>query len=394
MSVKLTSPPAAHRRLAGASALLIAGAVALTACGSNASTSTPPAGSSPTGSTSGSTAGSSSVSAAVTDAVTKAMAPVTTFPGPTATVQAPAGKTVMILECGSAGTGCVLGANGAKAAAAKLGWKATITDGKLDPTVWNQLIQQAVADKVDGIVMTSVNPSLVKNGLAQAKAAGIPVVDIYQPKFAGAPELDGYVTSDHAEGGKLAADWMIQDSGGKANVLVLDDPEYPETVQRNDALAAELKAECSGCSVTRQTFSAGSMAQSLAPQVSASLGQHGDVGYVWAPFDAASPFVQQGIQQAGKTKSVKLVSAEGDPSAVNRLKAGTQAADLVTADDYMGWVSIDDLVRIFAGAQHDQVNIVPQRLLTSSNISSIPSGGTWSLDGVDYAAKFAELWGK
>ena len=90
----------------------------------------------------------------------------------------------------------------------------------------------------------------------------------------------------------------------------------------------------------------------------------------------------------------ELVSAEGDPSAVNRLKAGTQAADLVTADDYMGWVSIDDLVRIFAGAQHDQVNIVPQRLLTSSNISSIPSGGTWSLDGVDYAAKFAELWGK
>lgn len=326
--------------------------------------------------------------------VNDAMAKVTTFPGPTESVTAPGGKRIMILVCGSIGIGCVLAADGAKAAAEKLGWDATETDGKLDPTVQNSLIQQAVTDKVDGIILTTINPALVANGLAQAKAAGIPVVNIYQPKFAGAPELDGYVTSDHVEGGKIAASWMIVDSGAAANVLVLDDPAYPETVERNDALVAELKASCPGCSVTRQEFSAAQMAQSLASQVSASLSQNPDLNYVWSPFDAGAPFVQQGIQQAGKTSTVKLVSAEGDPTAADRVRAGTQAADLVTADDFMGWTSVDLLVRYFAKAPFDQVTIVPQRLFTAENISDIPAGGTWSLDGVDYASEFAKLWGK
>ncbi len=335
------------------------------------------------------------VPAAVTDAVTKAMAPVTEFPGPKDKVAAPTGKRIMVLVCGSAGTGCVLAADGAQAAIEKLGWEANVVDGKLDPAVWDQLIQQAVADKVDGIVMTSVTPSLVANGLSQAKAAGIPAVVIFQPKFDNGPEIDGYITSDHTVGGKIAGDWAISDSNGAGTILVLDEPAYPETTERNDALVGEIAAQCPGCSTVRQQFSAAQMAQSLASQVSASLSQNPEITAVWVPFDAAAPFVQQGIQQAGKTQTVKMFSAEGDPSATARVQAGTQAADLVTADDYMGWLAVDSLVRILAGAEHEQQSVVPQRLLTSANIADVEStGNTWQLDGVDYQAQFAELWGK
>lgn len=395
--------PLRSRRIRTITGLIVGATVALAGCtgvsdNPSSTTSSPEQAPAQATASSQSKAGGDAggtVPAAVTDVVDKAMAPVTEFPGPKDKVTAPAGKRIMVLVCGSAGTGCVLAANGAKAAIEKLGWQANLVDGKLDPAVWNQLIQQAVTDKVDGIVMTSVTPSLVANGLSQAKAAGIPVVVIFQPKFDTGPQVDGYITSDHAEGGKIAGDWAISDSAGKGKVLVLDEPAYPETTERNDALVDEIKTQCAGCSTVRQQFSAAQMAQSLASQVSASLSQNPDITHVWVPFDAAAPFVQQGIQQAGKTKTVKMFSAEGDPSASARVQAGTQAADLVTADDYMGWLGVDTLVRTIAGANHDQESVVPQRLLTSTNIKDVEStGNTWQLDGVDYKATFAELWGK
>ncbi|MFT4288928.1 sugar ABC transporter substrate-binding protein [Nocardioides sp.] len=387
----------AHRRTSRLAplALLAAGALALTACSGSSASDTTTGATSDTGAAATSAdATGGAVPAGVTEVVEQATAKVTEFPGPTEAVAAPEGKRVMIIVCGSIGIGCVLGADGAKDAAEALGWEATITDGKLDPTVQNSLIKQAVTDGYDGVVLTSMNPALVAGGLADAKEAGIPVVSVYIPHYDGAPEVDGYVTSDHTEGGKIAADWMIADSQGAANVLVLDDPAYPETTERNDAMVDEFEANCPGCTVKRQEFSAASMAQQLASQVSASLGQDDELDYVWAPYDAAGPFVQQGIQQAGKTKAVKFVSAEGDPTAADAVRGGTQAADLVTADDYMGWVSIDLLARTFAGVEHDAQATVPQRLLTADNISDVPSGDTWSLDGVDYAAAFKKLWGK
>lgn len=365
-----------------AAAAAVTASVTLSGCGTTASSGSAPS------------AGAGKVPAGVTSSVTKALAKVTTFPGPTAPVNAPSGKRLMILECGSSGTGCVLGANGAKAAAAKLGWSAQIVDGKLDPTAWNQAIEQAVADKVDGIVITAINPVLVTNGLAQAKAAGIPVVDVYQPEYPGAPVVTAYLTSDHTAGGKIAADWAVSDSKAKADVLLLDLPEYPETVERNNALVAELKAQCPGCKVTRQQFSGPQMATTLASQVTGSLSQNSSINYVWVPVDAAAPFVQQGIQQAGKTSSVKMFSAEGDPTASDRIRTGAQAADVVTPDDYMGWLSIDTLARTFAKVSFPQVQVVPQRLLTKANIGDMPVKGTWDLNGVDYASQFAKLWGK
>ena len=353
-----------------------AAGLTLAACGSSSDTNTgaPAAG---------------GASATVTDTVAGAMAPVGKFPAPGAAVKAPAGKRVVAVTCSSQGYGCVQGGIGVQEAAKALGWNVTVADGKGDPATWNSAIQQAVTAKADGIVLLAVDPQLVAGALAKAKAADIPVVSTFIPKL-GSATVDAYASTDHAQGGKILADWIIKDSGGKAKVLMLDEKAFPELVKRNTALLDELRAACPECSVVDTVeFNIGTMAQQLAGAVTSSLQRHPDVQYVVAPFDSSGIFAGQGIRQAGKAGAVKMVGAEGDPNGIEGVQSGGQAVDLATVPPWGGWAAVDLLVRHMAGSPVENA-VLPQRLFDKSNV---PSGKGWTGD-VDYQASYRELWGR
>jgi ribose transport system substrate-binding protein len=355
---------------------VLAAGLALAACGSSSEER-------------GAATSSGGASATVTDTVSSAMAPVATFTAPGAAVAAPAGKKIVAVTCSSQGYGCVQGGLGVQEAGKALDWDVTVADGKGDPATWNSAIQQAVTAKADGIVLLAVDPALVAGALAKAKAAGIPVVSTFIPKL-GATAVDGYASTDHAQGGKILADWIIKDSGGKAKVLMLREKAFPELVKRNTALTDELGAACSGCSVVDTVdFNIGTMASQLAGAVTSALQRHPDVTYVVAPFDSSGIFAGQGIRSAGAAARVKMVGAEGDPNGIEGVQTGGQAVDLATVPPWGGWAAVDLLVRHMAGSPVETA-VLPQRLFDKSNV---PAGKGWTGD-IDYKAAYRELWGR
>lgn len=322
-------------------------------------------------------------------AAPSAQQPVTSYAfGPA--FAAPKGKKIVLITCGSLGIGCVFGAKGAQEAAAALGWTSKIVDGKFDPSTWNTAVQQAVAGGADGIIMLAVNPALIQGGLDRARAAKIPVVDVFQPRFAGAPAIDGDVTSDHAAAGVTVADWIASDSGGKAHVLVLDVSEFPEVMKRNDALATELARVCPNCKVERQRFGAALAAQRLAPLVTAQLREHPDISYVTGPYDATGTFITQGVRQAQATGKVKYVNFEGNPIGFELMKGGEQAAEMAVASPFAGWLAVDVLARKLAGQPVPDDVAIPQRLFVAG--STLPAGDRgWDAD-FDYKAALDKVW--
>lgn len=304
--------------------------------------------------------------------------------------QVPKNKKIVMITCGSLGVGCVLGAKGAQEAAAALGWTSTIIDGKFDPSTWNSAVQQAVTGGADGIVLLAVTPALIQGGLDRARAAKVPVVDVYQPRFPGAPAIDGDVTSDHVAAGKAVADWIAKDSGGKARVLILDVAELPETIKRNDALADELGRVCPNCAVERQKFSAALAAQRLATLVTTQLRQHPDTTYVTGPYDATGTFIAQGIRQAQMTGKVKFLNFEGNPIGFDLMKGGEQAAELAVAAPFAGWLAVDLLARKLAGQPHPDDVTIPQRFFVAG--ATPPTGDRgWDTD-FDYRAALDKVW--
>lgn len=346
---------------------------------------------------SGGSADSAGGGEGVDGVVVDSMNPVTTVEAPTEAFEPPTKQRITVLYCGSAGQGCVTEAKETKRAAEALGWTVDLVDGKLDPTVWNQSVKQAVAAQVDGIIAISADPNLMTDAMAEVEKAGIPFVLTNQvPRKSDVKGVDSYFAPDPAKGGEDVADWIIADSGGKADVLLLDLPGFDSAETRTGAIADRLAADCDGCTVKKADIAVQTMGTSLAPLVTSQLQKNSDIDYVWSPDDCCVSFVQQGIQQAGRDGSLKVISTGGFADQLKNVSNGRLAADQATATLYLSWLSVDGLARVIADEPYEQYWPVPQRLWTEANIGEASDDmftRAWNTD-LDYEAMFKKMWGK
>lgn len=341
--------------------------------------------------------GESAPSAAGSDVVIDAMNPVTDVEAPTEAFEPPADKHVLVLYCGSSGQGCVTEANETKAVAESLGWKVDMLDGKLDPTVQNQLLKQAAESGVDGIISISADPNLMADAMQVVAAKDIPFVMTNQvPTDQDVAGVDTFIAPDPVMGGKDIGEWVTEDSGGDANVLLLNLPGFYSAETRTATIADTLKADCPDCVVQEADIPVQTMGTTLAPLVTSRLQQNPDTDYVISPDDCCLSFIYQGIQQANKTSAVKVVSTGGFPDQLANVASGTLAADQATPNLYMSWLSVDTLGRLMAGLPTEKYWPVPQRLWTTGNVDEaaedIVTTG-WNLD-LDYEAMFSKMWGR
>jgi ribose transport system substrate-binding protein len=293
-------------------------------------------------------------SAVVTDAMTE----VTEVDLPTEPFTQPTGKHILIMPCGSAGQGCVNEANEATRVAESLGWTVDNIDGKLDPTVWNQTVKQAADAGVDGIISVSADPNLMAEAMAVVATKDIPFVLTEQtPGDDDVEGIDVYIAPDPKVGGADVAEWMIADSDGKANVLVLDFPGYTNVQQRATAIVETLESDCEGCTVEKVDVAVQTMGTTLTPQVTSLL--------------------------------------QSNPEQMAQLKTGEMAADLATPTWLAAWLAIDQLGRLMASEETQKFWPLPQRIFSEGNIDDAPTEASdkgWNT-GVDYESLFNDLWG-
>src|SRR5690606_14840483 len=167
-----------------------------------------------------------------TQAVQSAKRPLSLWHEPPPAPAPQEGKMVYVVTCTSQGIGCVRAANGVKEAGELLGWSVRVVDGKGDPGTWNGAIQSAIAAGADGIVIDAVPPMLVGDALSKAAEAKVPVVSIFNPVPNANSSVFAFVRPEHARQGKLLAQWIMEDSAGRARILLVEDRQFPELAER------------------------------------------------------------------------------------------------------------------------------------------------------------------
>jgi ribose transport system substrate-binding protein len=326
--------------------------------------------------------------AAMAAAADQARTTVTAWHGPTNSPPLQKGKTIYAITCASQGIGCVRAANGAKEGGETAGWTVRVIDGKGDPGTWNGAIQSAIAAKADGIVLAAVPPALVGDAIERAKKSNVSVVSVFNPIPEANSSVFAWVRPEHPAQGALMADWVAQDSQGKAHVLVVEDREFGELRQRVTAFGEEIK-KCSGCkAVGSVDITLGTMVQRLPGLISAQLSANPDIDYIVVPYDSAAFFVGEGVRQAGRTGKVKIAGYEGDPQTIDAIHNGTQAATIADPAEWMGWQAIDELNRSFAGGPAQNTPVV-FKLIDKNNA---PDTKGW-LGDYDFKAEYRKLWG-
>lgn len=323
------------------------------------------------------------------------------FSGPDTPVAAPKDVKVGVITCLSILSGCVSPAKGAQEAAKTLGWQVRVFDGGGTPDKQNAQMLNALSWGADIILNIAIDPNAVQDGLRAAQRAGVPVgagsngLASPNPTIQPSSGKLGYafdVSPDYAALGKKTAQWIIGDSGGKANILVYSDKTFPSVLALQKGLLEGLK-ECSGCTVQPlEYFTGNQVAQVLPQSVVSQLRSKTEVNYVFLPYDPAAAAVVPAIDQAGFGQRVKLVSVLGSEENVNFVREGrVQVADAAYDNLYMGFAMLDQAARLLTKADivEPQGENLPFVVLDQTNAPD--SGADWHAS-FDYATKFSELW--
>ena len=323
------------------------------------------------------------------------------FQGPTDPIKAPSKLSVGIVTCSSQLSGCVSSANGIADAAKSLGWSARVYDGGGTPQKQNAAMLDAISAGADVIATTAIDPNLVQQGLQAAKRADVLVVsgsngiDSPNPVQKAESGKLGYafdVAPDYAALGEKAAQWIIGDSDGKANLAVFTDAQFPSVVAFERGLRKGMES-CGECKVSKsQEFNGTQVGTTLGSQTTGYLRSNPDVDYVFSPYDPAAAAQVTAIAQAGMANRIKLVGVLGSQQNLDFIRQGqVQAADAAYDNRYMGYMVIDGVIRTLADKPLSDPHggNLPGVIIDKTNL---PQGGEDWLAGFDYTSKFAELW--
>jgi simple sugar transport system substrate-binding protein len=134
--------------------------------------------------------------------------------------------------------------NGAQEAAMMSGVNLDIQYGDSNPEKQNNLIETAIANKVDGIAVSIPDDNAYNSAVLKARNAGIPVVsfNVDHSKGAAGNARMAFIGQDFVQTGYVIAKRMIQAHGIKRGDLVLTPVEFPDAVYATLRYAGVKKA--------------------------------------------------------------------------------------------------------------------------------------------------------
>lgn len=357
----------------------------------------------------GSTADSSAaaagaVPAAVQDSVTKNKAlPTFTAPGPAIDPSSLKGKTMFVIpETNNPFIDSI--DSTMKKVADKVGMKFVLYPNQGQVSQWVQGMNAGITAKADIIVLTAApDPRVLQPQLAAAKAAGIPVLVThnYDDSSPNPPDCNacaagvtGIVTAPFNRAGQAAADWIIADSKGKANVYLLASKDVIPSPGTVADIQKEMTDQCPGCKVSVKDIPVADWNTQVQGEVQAALTKDPTINYVYPLYDAMVGGAVTGIQTVGRAKQTQVVSFNGSPYALKFIE-DNNIVGMDVGEDTAGiaYADMDQAFRILLGKPTVNQR-TPIRIWDKTNVSQT---GTPPVVGQGYGTAYVDgflaLWG-
>lgn len=257
--------------------------------------------------------------------------------------------------------------SGVETQAAALGVNLRVLDSRQDAALQADMVDQAIALGVDGIIIQHGLTESMKEAAQRAVDAGIKVVafdvNVENPSV---PQIE---QSDR-DLARLALEQAIKDNGESfragyvyvAGIAPLD---------RRDETWREFKEKYPGIEEVAQFGTMDNpIANSVANQARSVVTANPDITVMFAPYDEFAKGVKIAVDEAGLTSSVKIYSADISTSDIAAMREPGSAwvATAATNPAVVGEVSVRALAMMLAGEDPGGSVIVPPTLITQADL--------------------------
>lgn len=265
------------------------------------------------------------------------------------------------------------------------------------PTQWAQGIEHAANNKFDAAVLIGgVNPAVLGPQIAEAKKAGVGVYtahmyDTLQPPD---PSSELSLNVRYHLAGELLVDWMVSQTDGKVNALIIGSDEVVPTSAFVKGITDKLDQCGEGCKYSYVNAPIPEWATKVQPSVQSALIADPTINYVVPIYDSAAQFVIPAIRITGKSEQVKIATFNGTPFVLDAIRAGNVEMDI---GESIGWIArsiLDGSMRKLCGLETKDELYVPFYVFDKSNVES--AGNPAAFDqgyGDSYLTGYQKLWG-
>ncbi len=278
-----------------------------------------------------------------------------------------------------------------KRGAAMLGWKVKVANANGDPSQMASGVSAMVNQGVDALITMAIPPSAAALGLQQAKAKGIPAIEIGAPVTDPSHLYGATYAPDDTKMASMVAAQMVKDLGGKGKLLELKASAQEAIVLRNQALQKAISGTGISVAASHETDLSNPI-QDTVSAVSNSLRANTSITAVWAPQDfefqpAVNTIVTQNLRGAG------VYSIYLDPADFPLLRK--HAVPMAIADSPLmdvSWYALDSLVNKLVLNKSDwavdpSIHPLPYVVVTPQNV---PATDSWPY--ADFAPFFQARW--
>lgn len=235
--------------------------------------------------------------------------------------------------------------------------------GKVDPNEQTRMVEDAINQKVDAILLAPSDKSALGPVVERAINEKIPVVIIDSPV-----DAEGYVTflsTDNYAAGALAADTLAKLVNEKGKVGIINaQPGAGTAIARSSGFEDRLKDKYPNMKVAGIQYSNGDKAVAL-NQATDMMTANPDLVGFYGSNEGSTVGISRALEESGNIGKIKLVGFDFSKDTITGLKNGSIQASMVQNPEKMGYDGV--------AAAYDNINgkEVPKHVDTGVKVVTV-----------------------
>jgi ribose transport system substrate-binding protein len=244
---------------------------------------------------------------------------------------------------------------GAQEAADRLGVTLQVqaAEREIDVEKQMQIVENMIQTGIQALCITPSGSREIVSALVKAKNAKVPIivvdtrVDAKAAADAGV-RTETFVGSDNYEGGKLAGEYVVKTTGGKARVAILEGIAGHETGDSRMRGFRDAIKDAAGVTVVASQPANWERDQGF-NVFQNMLQAHPDLDTVFACSDLMALGAIEAIAAAGKTGKIRVIGFDALDDAKKAIAAGTMEASVAQFPSEMGRAAVESAVKVIRG---------------------------------------------
>ncbi|MBI2299490.1 MAG: substrate-binding domain-containing protein [Armatimonadetes bacterium] len=256
-------------------------------------------------------------------------------------------------------------ADSLSAEAGKAGYRVEAVSGDFDVAKQQNQVKDFIVKKVAAIVLCPCDSKSIGPAIKEANDAGIPVFTADIACLDKTVKVISHIATDNLQGGRLAADAVVEAVGGKGKVAILDHPVVESVMLRTKGFKARLaelnKQPGNHVEVVATLPGGGDKAPSLAATQDL-IQSHPDLNAIFAINDPSALGARAALEAAGKADQIKIIGFDGQPEGLQAIKDGKIYADPIQFPDQIGAKTAEAILAYLNGEKPAAETLIPTKL--------------------------------